>query len=76
MSETLTIQVNGERREVPKGLSVAQLLVHLGLTASRLAVERNLEIVPRGQWGTTQVSGGDTFEIVHLVGGGSMTAND
>jgi thiamine biosynthesis protein ThiS len=70
MSETVTIQVNGEAREVPKGLNVAELVVQLGLTANRLAIERNLEIVPRGQWGTTLVSGGDRFEIVHLVGGG------
>lgn len=70
MSETVTIKVNGDPREVPGGLNVAQLLAHLGLTANRLAIERNLEIVPRGQWGTTLVSSGDQFEIVHLVGGG------
>ena len=70
MSEMVTIQVNGEPREIPKGLNVAQLVVHLGLTANRLAIERNLEIVARGQWGTTQVTAGDQFEIVHLVGGG------
>lgn len=70
MSETLTIQVNGEPREVPQGINVTQLVVHLGLTANRLAIERNLEIVPRGQWESTLVSRGDKFEIVHLVGGG------
>jgi len=70
MSETVTIQVNGEPREVPKGLNVTQLLAHLGLTANRLAIERNLELLPRGQWATTVVSGGDRLEIVHLVGGG------
>lgn len=70
MSEMVTIQVNGEPREVPKGLNVTQLVDHLGLTANRLAIERNLEIVPRARWGTTPVSGGDRFEIVHLVGGG------
>lgn len=69
-SEMVMIQVNGEPREIPKGLNVAQLVAHLGLTANRLAIERNLEIVARGQWGTTPVSGGDRFEIVHLVGGG------
>jgi len=70
MSETVTIQVNGEPREVPKGLNVTQLVAHLGLTANRLAIERNLELLPRGQWATTVVSGGDRLEIVHLVGGG------
>jgi thiamine biosynthesis protein ThiS len=69
-SESVTIQVNGEPREIPKGLNVAELVALLGLTANRLAIERNLEIVARGQWGTTLVSGGDRFEIVHLVGGG------
>jgi sulfur carrier protein len=70
MSETVTIQVNGESREVPQGLNLTQLVDHLGLTANRLAIERNLEIVPRGKWESTPVSGGDKFEIVHLVGGG------
>jgi len=66
----MTVQVNGETREVPSGLNIQQLIAHLGLTANRLAIERNLEIVPRAQWETTQVTGGDRFEIVHLVGGG------
>ena len=70
MSEILTVEVNGEPREVPPGLNVKQLVVHLGLTANRLAVERNLEILPRAQWETTPVAPGDRFEIVHLVGGG------
>ena len=70
MSEMVTIQVNGEPREVPKGLNVTELIAHLGLTANRLAIERNLELLPRAQWGTTVVSENDRFEIVHLVGGG------
>jgi thiamine biosynthesis protein ThiS len=70
MSEMVTIEVNGQPTEIPKGLNVTQLVAHLGLTANRLAIERNLEIVARGQWGTTLVSEGDRFEIVHLVGGG------
>ena len=70
MSETLTVEVNGEPREVPQGLNVKQLVTHLGLAANRLAVERNLEILPRAQWEITQVAPGDRFEIVHLVGGG------
>lgn len=70
MNDTLTIQVNGDTREVPQGLNVTQLLEHLGLLANRLAIERNLQILPRREWGTTLVSSGDKFEIVHLVGGG------
>ena len=64
------MEVNGEPREVPQGLNVKQLVAHLGLTGNRLAVERNLEIVPHAKWETTPVVPGDRFEIVHLVGGG------
>jgi thiamine biosynthesis protein ThiS len=70
MAESVTIHVNGESREVPEALNVAQLVAHLGLTANRLAIERNSEILRRAQWEETLVSGGDRFEIVHLVGGG------
>lgn len=74
MSAVLTVQINGEPREVPQGLSIKQLVAHLGLIANRLAVERNSQIVPRAQWDATPVAGGDRFEIVHLVGGGSSGA--
>ena len=70
MNDTLTIQVNGDTREVPQGLNVTELLEHLGLIANRLAIERNFQILPRREWGTTLVSSGDKLEIVHLVGGG------
>ncbi len=40
------------------------------LPAGRVAIERNLEILPRSQWGATSVQSGDRYEIVHLVGGG------
>lgn len=64
------ITVNGEEKEVPEGLDVAALLAHLGLAAERVAVERNRSILPREHWAATRVAPGDTFEIVHLVGGG------
>lgn len=66
----IQIVVNGEPREVPEGLEVAALLSHLGVPAARVAIERNLEILPRSQWGLTAVRSGDRYEIVHLVGGG------
>lgn len=66
----MTITINGERREVPDGLSVAALLDHLNMTRDRVALERNLEILPRSQWSVTQVQTDDSFEIVHFVGGG------
>jgi thiamine biosynthesis protein ThiS len=49
---------------------VTDLLAHLGITAGRVAIERNLAILPRAQWDTTAVAPGDRYEIVHLVGGG------
>ena len=66
----MTVTINGERREIPEGLSVSALLDHLGFTNKRVAIERNLEILPRAQWQQTQVESNDKFEIVHFVGGG------
>ena len=68
----MTITINGEPREVPEGLTVSALLDHLGFANKRVAIERNREILPRAQWQKTQVQTGDTFEIVHFVGGGSL----
>lgn len=62
--------VNGERQEVPAGVNVSALLAHLGITSGRVAIERNLDLLPRTQWDTTAVAPGDRYEIVHLVGGG------
>ncbi|MFY9531612.1 MAG: sulfur carrier protein ThiS [Candidatus Acidiferrales bacterium] len=66
----MTVTINGERREVPEGLNVSGLVDHLGMSAERVAIERNLDILPRARWATTQVAPDDRFEIVHLVGGG------
>ncbi len=70
MTRTLRVTINGEEREVPAGLTVGHMLGHLGLDAGRVAVERNLEILPRERWDSTAVEPGDRFEIVHFVGGG------
>jgi sulfur carrier protein len=70
MTAAIQIVVNGEAREVPAGLHVTSLLAHLGLPADRVAIERNLEILPRAQWPSTDVQAGDRLEIVHMVGGG------
>ena len=66
----MKITINGELREIPDGLSVAALLQHLEMIAERVAIERNLDILPRAKWQETAVQSGDRFEIVHLVGGG------
>jgi thiamine biosynthesis protein ThiS len=70
MTGGIQIVVNGEAREVPTGLGVTGLLSHLGLPEDRVAIERNLEILPRPEWTSTAVQPGDRYEIVQLVGGG------
>ncbi|MGB2591397.1 MAG: sulfur carrier protein ThiS [Candidatus Acidiferrum sp.] len=70
MSATISIIVNGEQRESPSGATVVDLLHTLGLESGRVAIERNLEILPRPAWPQTQVAPGDRYEIVQFVGGG------
>jgi thiazole synthase len=70
MEETASIRVNGEHRRVPAGITVAKLALELGLEPTRVAVERNLEVVPRSTLGEVKVEDGDEFEIVTFVGGG------
>ena len=67
----ITIQLNGEPREIPDGLTLAGLIDWLKLPADRVAVERNLEIVARGDWQQTPIQAGDRLEVVQFVGGGS-----
>ena len=68
--ETVSIRVNGQHRRVPKGISIADLALELGLEPTRVAVERNLEIVPRSTLSEVVIEDGDDFEIVTFVGGG------
>ncbi len=70
MTASIAIEVNGETRQVPDGASVAELLGLLGLAAPKVAVERNLEIVPRSAWASTRLAPGDRLEVVHFIGGG------
>jgi thiamine biosynthesis protein ThiS len=67
----MTIQLNGESRDFPDGLTLAGLIAQLGMKPDRVAVELNLEIAPRGSWETTTLKNGDKLEIVHFVGGGT-----
>ena len=68
--QAVTVHINGELREVPEGLTLAALIEWLKLPRDRVAVERNLEIVPRARWNVTSIQAGDQLEVVHLVGGG------
>jgi sulfur carrier protein len=66
----MTIQVNGQPQEFKAGMSVAELLDDLGVTQAHVAVELNLDVVPRARHGETILQDGDHLEIVTLVGGG------
>ncbi|KQT32959.1 thiazole synthase [Sphingomonas sp. Leaf412] len=66
----MSITVNGEHKRVTAGLTIAALAESLGLVPEKLAVERNLEVVPRSTLGSVMVEDGDELEIVHFVGGG------
>jgi len=67
---TLSIRVNGDHRRVVSGISIAEMLNELGLDPLRVAVERNLEVVPRTNLADVPVEEGDDYEVVHFVGGG------
>ena len=67
---SLSVRINGEHRRVHGGVTIAEMLNGMGIDPGRVAVERNLDVVPRGAIATTCVEDGDDFEIVHFVGGG------
>lgn len=66
----MNLSINGEPREVPTGTTVAGLLTLLEIHVPHVAVERNLEVVPRALHGETELADGDQLEVVTLVGGG------
>jgi sulfur carrier protein len=69
-NHVLEIQVNGETREFPVGLTVEGLVVVLDLQPARVAIELNRSVVRRNEWAATALHEGDRVEIVHFVGGG------
>ena len=64
------LTINGEARTVQGALDIAGLIAALELDSRKVAVERNLEIVPRSAYGATRIEDGDRIEIVHFIGGG------
>lgn len=70
MGNAIQVQINGEKCETPCGTTVRSLLDQLGLNAGRVAIEFNLQILPRSEWDSTEVASGDRLEIVQFVGGG------
>ena len=66
----MKLHINGEERDIPAAASIEALLSQLGLDSRKVAVERNLEIVPKSSYAETSVAEGDRLEIVHFIGGG------
>lgn len=69
-TSAISVRVNGEQREIARGATIAAMLREIGIDPQRVAVERNREVVPRSTMDKVEVGDGDTFEIVHFVGGG------
>ena len=66
----MQVKLNGELREIPESLTVAGLLLHLGVKAPRVAVEVNESVVTRDRYEACEIRPGDSVEIVAFVGGG------
>jgi thiamine biosynthesis protein ThiS len=66
----MRVRVNGEDREVPTGISIAELLRRIGVDRRHLAVEHNREFLDEGRLEETILREGDRLEIVRFVGGG------
>ncbi|CCQ74402.1 sulfur carrier protein ThiS [Magnetospira sp. QH-2] len=72
----MQVTINGEQKDLDGPLSVAQLLVSIGLDPTKVAVERNLEIVPKSTYDSVGLGDGDKLEIVHFIGGGAQLSDD
>jgi thiazole synthase/sulfur carrier protein len=70
LERAMKVWVNGEERGFDAGGDVQALIAALGLDARKVAVERNLQIVPRSTYASTSLAEGDRIEIVHFIGGG------
>ena len=66
----MLITINGERKEFDAAIALSRLIEELGLEPRKIAIERNLEIVPKAAYASTQIADGDRIEIVQFVGGG------
>lgn len=66
----MRLTINGEERRLPPVGTITELVAALDLDTRQVAVERNLEIVPRSLHAQTPVAEGDRIEIVHFIGGG------
>jgi len=69
MSNSISIQLNGEQRSV-SARTLAELVSELGLEQRMIAIERNLEVVPKSRYDVTGLQADDRIELVHMIGGG------
>jgi thiamine biosynthesis protein ThiS len=69
-SQIVIISLNGDRFEVPSATTVSDLLNRLNIDPQRVAVERNLVVLKRAAFDTTEIAEGDEIEVVNFVGGG------
>ncbi len=69
MSDSISIQLNGEMQTV-SARTLAELVTELDLQQRMIAIERNLEVVPKSQYDVTGLQEGDRIELVHMIGGG------
>ncbi len=66
----INLILNGDPCEVAENTTISGLLVELDLAEGKVAIERNLEIVPKSAFGKVQIQNDDRIEIVHFIGGG------
>lgn len=69
MSEKITIHLNGEDR-ITTANTLSELVLEMGLEKRMIAIECNLEVVPKSQYEVTRLKAGDRIELVHMIGGG------
>jgi len=69
MTDSIEIKLNGENRSVT-ATTLSELVTELGLQQRLIAMERNLEVVPKSQYDSTLLKTGDRIELVHMIGGG------
>jgi thiamine biosynthesis protein ThiS len=72
----MTITLNGEKRDIPDGVTVLDLLDILKIQHGRVAVERNEQIVKKDVYGATAIQEGDSLEVVSFMAGGALVRSN
>lgn len=66
----MKVFLNGQSKDVPEALNLAQLIEFFDLPSQRVAVELNKSVVRRADWAAVTIADSDTIEVIHFVGGG------